>query len=203
MNRLKTYTTHVEVLAADLNAIQDYAAGQRPALLGSPLTNAIPGTHGGATGLGTDGVIWTPAAGFQVPAGGLMILDGPAAGASYWTDRVFEVLYMELGGAAAQPGGASDWVDWGAAATPKPLVQGYLGGYGYADNAGTHVTTGNPPVAGAGAPNSYALSVDYASGATKLFLYIDPSSGLCLYNPTGATLWPYVRITATAKLGLH
>lgn len=187
MKRVVTAVAGNEVVASDINTVQDQAEGAVPASKNNDFGAA-------ADTRGTDVVRWQCAAAWnnakvrQIDAG----ID--------WRDRVLEVLYVELGADNVRIGQALDYSNWQALTQTR--VAGYTGTGAYSNvaGAGTAVSDGNPPVQATGGVTSYAVKLT----AGVVWLYADPTDGsLWGYNQTGAPIYPYLEIRGTGDTGKH
>lgn len=183
MKAISTAVAGTNASAADYNTLQARARGQRP---------SSGGELGASVGLGTDTVIDQRAAGFANAT------PTKIDGNHDWRDRVIWARYCNLTAAANRPGGANDWTDWSTLGGISTAVAGYTGTGGL-DAGGVNPTAGNPPVAAAGPPTSYLVTV-----LANVWLYVEASTGhLYLYNNTGAALHLWLEVEGSADLGLH
>lgn len=174
MQRIQTYVPNQQVLAAELNTLQTYAAGD------------ANNTHT-TLGLGSDTIEWMYSSA-TLGVASLVKVDG----AMDYRDRLLTVLYAIPGGANEEPGGGNDYLNDFA-----PTVRKGYTGTGARDAGGVNApSAGNPPVRAGGV--SWAMQLD-----TGVWLYADPSAGaLWLYNDTaGALRSPVLTITASAPTG--
>lgn len=178
MDRVQTYVADQQILAAELNSIQDNAMGVGVGTLGS----AFPGmdaTH--------KRIIW------QLVSGSATAQLRQIDDSIDWRDRVISAKFYGVGGASELPGGA---LDAGFQGSWMADVFGYTGLGGYsAVGPNVVVSNGAPPILSDGA--SWAIET-----ISNLWLYVEPADGvLKLYNATGSTTYPFFIIEATGQTG--
>ena len=178
MERIQTYVANQQILAAELNAIQD-AALEFDA--GTSTTNTITGTA-----RAPKAIVWSDSQ--ALAAGELAVVD-----TRDWLDAILHVSYYVPGNGDRIPGATNDYLFDGV---PTMRV-GYtgLGGLGAASAA---VVNGVPPVPASG--TSWAMQI-----TTNVWLYAQPTSGsLRIYNGTGSQiLTPTLIVFATGATGLR
>ena len=163
MDRIQTYVANQQILAAELNDIQDQAVGTVPGVTGSVLVAAPPGMlvcnwiQSGALADGT-----------------LALLDDT----NDWRDFMLYIQYIPLSGGASEPNSSNDYL---YSLTPT-LIAGYTGRGAYRSGGVLAPANGNPPVIGSEV--SWATQV-----VTDLWVYAHPTTGnLYVYNDTGGSL---------------
>lgn len=177
MEREQTYVPNQQVLAAELNAVQDRALGG-----GTGNANNTLSTLGD----GWDVRLWMLDA-TELASGDLVKLDGQID----YRDRMLLATYNAMSGSTQEPGGSNDYLlDY----APAWRI-GYTG-LGALGAASAAVVAGVPPVPASA--TSWALQV-----ATNLWLYVDPTlHSLYLYNDTGAAIrHPMLTVFASAITG--
>lgn len=187
MLRVVTAVAGNQVASADYNELQDRSTGELAAN-----KNNDYGTTGGK---GFDSRLWQPTGGSLATAT-LVQIDSSVD----WRDRIVWGFYVTAGSAGNLPGGASDYDFRRGVAAPN-FFHGYTGTGAYSNvaGAGTAVSNGNPPVAGAGGVRSYRVEV--VTGA-NVYLYVDPADGsLYMYNDSGVTIYPCLINLGTGDTG--
>lgn len=177
MQRTQTYAANQQVLAAELNALQDQAQGLN--------AGANNNAHTTLTA-GTTAIEWMYDTATLGPSQ-LIKVDGSID----WRDRILTVAYGIPAASDWNPGASRDFeFDF------APVLRRGYTGLGALGAASAPVTPGVPPVTASG--SSWALKVD-----VNVWLYAAPSTGeLYLYNGTAGTLRrPILTVTATAKTG--
>jgi hypothetical protein len=179
MERVQTYVSGQQILAAELNAIQDAAVDFDAGDVGTSPLNRLVGTARAPKSL-----VWSDIAG--LPTGELAVVD-----TRNWLDAVVLAAYFNPLNGDRIPGATNDYLFDGV---PTWRI-GYTGkgGLGAASAA---IVNGVVPVPASG--TSWAMQV-----ATDLWLYAQPSTGsLRLYNNTGSQiLTPFLIVRATGATG--
>jgi hypothetical protein len=190
MIRHTIFVSLVEVTSAFLNALQDRALGIRGATLGNDVTGMAQDVYS---------VVWQAKNGITSGSAPVTIDDSID-----WRDRFCEGACVFAAALSELPGGASD-TSFNARARTH-AVNGYFdgwtstGGYSAVAGAGTPVGAGTPPVDGAAGVRSTYFQLE--KGGTDLRMFADPTTGaLCLYNNSGGTVFPFIKVTCTGKTG--
>ena len=177
MQRTQSYVANQQVLAAELNGIQDMAIGSQPA--------DVNNTHT-LMANGQDVIMWM----YDV-ADVANATEVKVDAARDYRDRILMVFYTGASGANQWPGSALDRVfDY-----TVPVRMGYTG-LGALGAASAAVVNGVPPVPADG--TSWALQI-----ASNVWLYTHVGDGaLYLYNNSGGVIrTPILTIFASADTG--
>jgi hypothetical protein len=162
MDRIQSYVANQQILADELNDIQDQAVGTVGGTGSSILLSATPGMR-----------VCSWIQNNLIANATLSAVDTDHD----WRDYIVYVQYVTPTGGASQPGASGDYL---YSLTPT-LVTGYLG-LGALGAASATVVNGVPPVPASG--TSWATQV-----VTNLWLYASPTTGnLYLYNNTGSSI---------------
>ena len=180
-----SYVTGDDLPSADFNTLMQVARGWKAASASS-----VTGTAG------RDGVHFGKATGLANATATTIDSNHD------WRDRVLTVHAFDLGGANLLPGESTDYTDWSTLGAGTPgVLMGYTGTGALSNTTtGAAVANGAPPVAGTGAGGtSYRVTI-----GANIYLYADPSTGaLKAYNATGATVYQWLEVDATADLGVR
>lgn len=187
MDRITSFAALSQIASGFLNTLQDRVLAQRPASDNNDLasTNA----------LGFEARLWVPSA-LSLAAFTTVQIDKNVD----WRDRLVLCAYASLPGGAYYPGQTTDFDLRTGLPITWSFTLGYTGSGAYSNiTTGAAVSSGNPPIAGAGAFRSYR--VEPLSGAS-LFVWAKPGTGeLSFYNNTAGAIQPLLLILATGKLG--
>lgn len=185
MKEIDTYSAGDDLPSADFNSFMQIARGWKAAS-----SSSVTGTAG------RDGVHYGRAAGLANAT--VYTVDENHD----WRDRVLTVHAFDLGAANLLPGESTDYTDWSTLGAGTPAVRMGYTGTGALSNVGTGaaVANGAPPVAGTGGGGtSYRVTL-----GANLYLFADPTTGaLKAYNNTGATVYTWLEVDATADLGVR
>lgn len=200
MKRLTTFASLTQVPSATLNGMQDRAQSMQAA----NSNNDYAITTATGINLGGEGLYWQG----SVTNGQLKLIDNT----NDYRDRLVHGYTRLLSASNVRVGQASDinlnqnvTALSGYDDSPVEEWDGYTGTGAYS-NAGTGaaVSNGNPPVNGAGAFRSYALTIAVIGGTDEVRLYCDPGTGyLYLYNPNASTRYLILRAFFTAQLDIR
>ena len=163
MDRIQTYVANQQILAADLNDIQDQAVGTVDGEIGNILRQASPGMRACS---------WIQTNSFT--DGTLELMDS----AHDWRDYILYIQYIPLSGGASAPPGSGDYL---YSLTPT-LIVGYTGLGAYRSGGVLAPANGYRPVPASDA--SWATQV-----VTNFWVYAHPTTGnLYAFNDTGGAL---------------
>ena len=193
MRQITVFSALQKITSAFLNLWQANAMAMRAANAGG---NHFPSS----APQGVDAIMWENISG--VPNNTLIEVDS-----NDWHDRIVWGSAFAFSSAASLVGETTDYnYDATLSSTVYSTFEGYVGRGGWSNTAGSGTPVSNGSVVTRGTTSGGVTSwyVNLKSPDGLLMLYTDPTTGaLYLYNATGATIYPSLRLHFTGATGLR